>query len=717
MKKIVLGIAAVLAVVIVAAVAVPFLIPLDTYKNQIREQVRTATGREVTLAGDISLSLLPSVRLSVADVAFANADWAEEPHMAELDRLRVAVDPWALIGGEVKVERFVLDKPVIHLAVNAEGKGNWVFAGAGAGTAPEEEAAAPAEGAGGGLGLADLRLEDVRLIDGRVTYADAATGARYEITGVNLTLALETLDAPFHAEGAVTYNGETIEVDLDTGPPRDLMDGKRTDLALSVDGAPLTLSYDGSLTNAPPRRLDGTLDLRIPSLKDLAAWAGSPIEAAPGTLETFELAGEVTAKGDTYAFAANTLKLDKISGQGKVGVNLAGARPALTGNLDLAALDVTPYMPPPTEGAAPEGESQADDGAEAGAAEAGAAEAGASEWSDDPIDLSGLKAADVDFDIASEGIKAREITVGSSKLSIVLNDGRLQADLAELNLYEGQGEGRVVVDGQGEVPGLQARFDLRDVQAHPLLRDAAGFERLEGTGAIRFDVAGAGRSQKALVNDLDGEGAIQFRDGAILGLNLAQMLRNVGGAFKRTEETQKTDFAELSGTFTIENGLLRNDDLLMLNPLLRVRGAGQADLPARTVNYRVTPKAVATLEGQGGDAERKGIAVPVIVEGPWHDVAFRPDLKGMLEGIATDPAKLKESAQDAAKSLKEGGKGLTDRLKENLGGALQGAGGGADTESTGETGGESGGDAASDSGGAKKAVDDAEKAIKSLFGD
>ncbi len=193
-----------------------------------------------------------------------------------------------------------------------------------------------------------------------------------------------------------------------------------------------------------------------------------------------------------------------------------------------------------------------------------------------------------------------------------------------------------------------------------------------------------------MVQSLDGTGAIKFVDGAIRGINLAQMVRNVATAFTGSGEAQKTDFAELSGTFKITKGILRNDDLLLLNPLLRVAGAGTADLPKRTVDYRVEPKVVGSIEGQGGDAAAKGLAVPVIAEGPWHDIKYRPDLAaavgGSLGEITKDPKGALEGAKDAGESLL---KGLTGQ----------------------------GGDKAPEAGGAQKEQPNPADALKKLFGD
>lgn len=242
----------------------------------------------------------------------------------------------------------------------------------------------------------------------------------------------------------------------------------------------------------------------------------------------------------------------------------------------------------------------------------------------------------------------RNIEVGASAVDLKLVDGLLTLDLTRLELYDGNGAGRVVVDGRGAAPSVDSRFTLAGVQAMPLLRDAAGYRLLEGTGAIEFDLSTRGQSQREMVAALDGNRSVKFVDGAINGINLAAMVRNVAAAFTQgAAAAQKTDFAELSGTFTITDGQFANNDLLLLNPLIRVTGAGTADLPARTVAYRVEPKVVASLEGQGAEADRSGLAVPVIVEGPWDDLSYRPDLAGLADQLLEDPGAAVESVTRA----------------------------------------------------------------------
>jgi AsmA protein len=112
-----------------------------------------------------------------------------------------------------------------------------------------------------------------------------------------------------------------------------------------------------------------------------------------------------------------------------------------------------------------------------------------------------------------------------------------------------------------------------------------------------------------------------------------------------------------------------------------VQGSGQIDLPKRTIDYRLEPKAAPTLKGQGGKQEVAGILVPVIIRGPWDDPKFTPDLSGAVESALKNPEavqqqlqQLDDQAKDVKRALKDAvkKKGGTEGLVQDLGKALGG---------------------------------------------
>ncbi len=642
MKKLLIGILVLLLLIVVVLAAAPFFIPVETYKDQITARARDATGRELTIGGELSLSLLPRFELRAEDVAFANPPGASRADMANLRQLILRLQILPLLALDVKVDSFVLVEPEIHLEIDKTGRPNWQF-----GAVPAAKAAAepdrPKDGAGTGLGLTELSLGDVRLENGLVSYRDARSGQAMEVSAINMTVSLPDLASPFAAKGSVVWNGEQVTLSAEGDNPRRLMAGEATTVALSVDSEPIDLSFTGRFALAEKLALEGETGLDVPSVRVLAAWSGNPIEAAGSGLGPLEIEGQIKGSGQKFGFSDARIALDDMKATGNLSIDTGRAKPQIKGRLDIDLLDLNPYLPPPSE----EKPARKDDKAQK------AGKAGPGSWSDEPIDLSGLKAADVDFDLTVGGIHVQDIKVGRSALGISLKDGLMVADLKELSLYDGKGSGKLTLDGRGKIPAVQKSFAMAGISANPLLTDAARFDRLEGTGQLEISITTRGGSERAMVEGLNGRGAVKFVDGAIKGINLAAMVRNVKAAFAPggAGGAQKTDFAELSGTFRIDKGILTNSDLKLLNPLLRLSGAGTSDLPRRTVDYRVEPKLVGTLEGQGGAAEAKGIIVPVIIEGPWHNLSYRPDLAALVGDVAKDPAKALEDAKETLRSL------------------------------------------------------------------
>lgn len=643
MKKLLIGLGVVVLLLLVAVVVAPFLIPLDSYKGEIQARAKEATGRDLRIDGDISFSLLPVIAISVENVGFANAPGASTPEMATIERLDVALQLLPLLSGEVAIDRFILEKPVINLEIDAQGVPNWQLQTAGEAAAPSGDAG---ESGGGASRVSEIRLGEVRLNDGTLNYLDRRSDQAVTVSEVNMELSLPSLSSPFAAEGSAIWNGEKIALEMNAENPSALMAGETTNLAMKINSAPVTFAFDGAARSAEALGLQGALELDVPSLRNLAAWTGNPLDFPGDGFGPFNIAGQLEMTGAKVALTEAKLKLDDITGEGLFAVDATGAKPMIKAELTADQLNVNPYLPPEQESA------------EAGQAGGGAA--GDGDWSDEPIDVSGLDAVNADLAFNASSIQFKDVKIGQSSLTVVLQDSKLTADLAEMQLYEGSGKGKVVVDGSSGKPAITADFDLANFQAGPFLNDLAQFDRILGTTESKFSVQTTGGSQRELVSNLNGDGGVVFRDGAIKGINLAAMMRNISTAAieQSFDDAQSTDFAELSGTFTIDKGIVSNDDLSLVAPLLRMSGAGKVPLPPRTVDYQVKPKLVGSIEGQGGASDASGIAVPIKVSGPWHDISYRPDLEGMLKDQVKDPSAVIEKLQEG-----EGAKDLLDNLK------------------------------------------------------
>jgi AsmA protein len=657
-------------VLIGLALVLPFVIPTETYKQQLKTQVERATGRQLSIEGPLQLSLLPSVGLKAEHVRFANADGAAEPDMARLKALEVELKVWPLLRGSVEVARVVLVEPVIHLEVDQTGRPNWQFGPETAG----ETSPADGGGASGGsnLPITELKLGDIRIERGTLTYADAASGTSERLEAINLSVQLADLASPLNANGSLDYKGQTIKLDLALEQPLAVIQGGGSPLRLAVDSTPARFGFEGQVSNGAVPSAAGGLDLSVPSIRALAAWLAEPLTFEGEGLQTLTIKGKLDGSPARVALTDVAIGLDQIAAKGQLVADLGGQVPKVNGRLDLGAVDLNPYLPP---AAAEDGQPGASGGEPGGtgdrapaptgekpAGQPPATPAAASDWSDEPIALPPLGGAEVAFELTLDSLRVQALELGRTVLGLTLKGGTLEAALKEFALYDGHGNGTLKVTLDNGVPAISQQFALQGLQALPFLTAAAGFERLEGTASAELSLTTRGNSERKLVQNLNGTGKVAFTDGALVGINLAAMVRNAANAFLNPAagETRKTDFAELGGTFKITDGVLANDDLRLQAPALRIDGSGRVNLPKRTVNYRLEPKASATLEGQGGQRDTAGLLVPVIIKGPWDDLTYTPDLTALARRALEDPEALREQIEQ----LGDQAGGLKDALEQ-----------------------------------------------------
>ncbi|WP_158272160.1 AsmA family protein [Marinicauda salina] len=609
MRRLLVIILVLVGVLVAVALLAPVLIPSDFLRDRLSAQSSERLGREVRLDGEVGLSILPRVQARAGQVSVANAEGFGEQPLAEMAEMRFTLALWPLLTRQIVIEEFVLVEPVIRLEQRGA-RNNWTFR--------ETAAGAPAAPDGGfvrrpGALPFEASFGDVRIVDGALSYT--ADGETREVRDLDLQADLPSLDAPARLRGGFTADGEAIDFTLEAGSVRGLFEGARTPVALDLDSDMAEIAFDGALLESERFDYDGRADVSL-ALRRLARFLGSELPDGDG-FRRFDADAEIAGRQGRITLSDAEIALDDIAAAGDLVINHGEGRPAVNAQLDIPALDLNPYLPAGGEDA-----------------NSGAMEP----WSDEPVDLGPLSLVDAAVDAAVGRLRVRDIEVTDVTLRAVLANGRLQADLEDFLLYGGRGSAVAVANTRSATPSFSLDAELDALDALPFLRAAANFERLEGLGSINLDLAASGASPAAIMDSISGQGGFSFEDGAIKGANLAQVVRTIQTAVETGElpsgfgERQQTDFTALAGTIAIENGLARNTDLLMLSPLLRVRGDGEVSLAEQRIDYRINPRAVGSLTGQGGDVDLQGLEVPIRIRGGFNDVSIGVD----FEAVARD---------------------------------------------------------------------------------
>jgi AsmA protein len=630
---------ALVALVIIALLIIPTFVDLQSYKPRIEKMVSEATGRPFSIGGDIDLSLFPWVGFSTSDIHLGNAPGFQEKDLASVKSIEVRVKLIPLISKDIQVKRFILEGPQIALEKSKSGRTNWEGIGkTSAEAAPKPEKGKAPEGRPGeGLPIKGLAVGEFAVTKGSLLWIDHGKGERKEISDLTLRLQDVSLDRPIRLVLSALLDGQPVELKGNVGP-LGKEPGKGTlPVDLSIKALKeLEVNLKGKLVDpATKQQFDLALQISAFSPRKLMSALGQdfPVKTAdPKALNKVALKAQLKGDSKNVSISDGALQLDES--------NLAFsmnakdfARPDLAFDLKLDKIDLDRYLPPPSE--KEPGEKK--EGTKPPTAERKKA------------DYTPLRNLVLDGKIRVGDLKAHGAKVQDIYLKVSAKNGLFNLDPFTLNLYQGNVSSKGALDVRQDVPKSHMALQAKGIQVNPLLKDVLKKDFLEGTVKANMDIAMAGDDPERIKSTLNGKGDFLFNEGAIVGIDLAGMVRNVKATFGLAEkgaERPRTDFSELHSPFTITKGVVDTRGTRLTSPLLRVLTAGKADLVQESLDFRVEPKFVGTIKGQGDTQQRGGVTVPVLVTGTFSSPKFRPDLEGMLKGTLekgiSDPSELKK---------------------------------------------------------------------------
>ncbi len=327
-KRLAIGLGAVVALLLVVALAAPFLVPTSTYKDQIESRVKAATGREIRIAGDLRFSVLPSLTLTAKDVSFANRPGATVPDMARLKELDLELRLGPLLGGKIEVASLVLREPDIVLEVDKNGRPNWLFDHAPSGTPQRSRASDPPKSGDSAQpsrpleALRSIEIAELRIADGRIRFSDARSGESHDLRKANLTLSMPGTNRPIRANGDVEAGGKRVAFKTEVAAVEDMIAGKPSPFDLEIATELGKAKLSGTLAAGAQMKASSKVTLEAGSVRDLIAWLGIPIKPSP-ILGKMVLHATVDVSPESVTVAGLNLKLENIVATGDLSAVLA----------------------------------------------------------------------------------------------------------------------------------------------------------------------------------------------------------------------------------------------------------------------------------------------------------------------------------------------------------------------------------------------------------
>jgi uncharacterized protein involved in outer membrane biogenesis len=282
---------AIVVIGLVAAAAV-FVYTADysRIKALIETAVSDATGRKLTIAGDLSLSISLNPKLETGDVTLANASWGSKPSMLAIGKLKVGVKLLPLFVGGLEIDDIQFTDTTVLLETDANGQDNWHF------TTPKSSDK--------GISIKRLGVSQLNLQRFAVTYRDGQTQSteHYAVDNLELNrlpgtdLLSVALTGNLNGQAA-TLSGQTGSLFMGAKYPVDLS-GKVAGVAFKLKGE------IGNLLQAED------LDLAVQASGTNLATLGARIDVVIPKTDSFRMSAQLAGNGDavTMSNASATIK-------------------------------------------------------------------------------------------------------------------------------------------------------------------------------------------------------------------------------------------------------------------------------------------------------------------------------------------------------------------------------------------------------------------------
>ena len=644
---------------LVLAVAIGLLLVLllvnpNTFKPRIIAAVKGATGRELTLAGDIKLSVFPWVALEVGPASLGNPPGFGDTPFLSFKRADIRVKLLPLLSKRLDVARVVLDGLDLRLEKHADGKNNWQL---------DQKPAAARSATGSGAGQPDSgasldSIAGIALTHGRVSYneyviqnLDLETGAIAARKPIPVTLTLEasrgiageslalfgkltlTQDpdsknvqlAAFDVKGDVTRaTGKPVTYEL-AAPQLMANPDQQTlslpEFALEVGVARLTGKLAGTKIVDDPH-LNGSLAVAPLALRDFAADFGVtlPRTQDPKALSSLSFSSNFRYDADGATLDDLQLKLDDTTLKGNIQLGL-GASQSVKFRLSADRIDVDRYRPP------------------AGSTPDPATAAANQPKPKDSADPSPPLAAAGTFTLAAAHAAGLDFT--NLLVTVDMKDDVTHLHPLEANLYGGKYSGDLTYDARTATPALSMDQHLSSVDVAQLLAGTKARGRASGKATVNIQGTARGAGADDILKTLDGHFDANVANGALEGIDvgyelaLAQALLNKSTGTS-VPNTHKTAFDTFRLSAPITRGVAETRDLAISSAVLKVSGQGTVNLPTSGIDMTL-------LASVMRNAGTTALQVPLKVAGTYTDPSVKPDLTEAAKG------ELKEKALDVLK--------------------------------------------------------------------
>lgn len=592
-----------IVLIVIAGLIIPMIIDVNDHKDRISLEIKKATGYEVVMEGDIELSLVPWMGLSLGKTHVANPPEFGDTPLASLDELQVRIKFWPLFSGRVEADRIILNRFELALIKDENGRQNWII--------PEEPSAEPELTPAEPLPereipaaeppsrtISDFNIEGLQVANAAISYEDRQTSQSMSIRDFNLETGRISMDAPFDISADMKIQSSNPDI--------------QSDLKFSALAA-----FDSQNDLV---RLDNFL---------LNISARGEILATP--IQNDSVRGDLIYELSNNAIHLNNLDIDIYEAQirGKVFASSLDGTPDISFEINGSNIDLDKIMAE-SSGQPAKADSVRD--AEGTSIQKQPATI-------EPVNLSLLTDYNLNGNLDFKEIRADNLMMDSFSATIRSGKGKMTISPLKAELYGGTQVSDITLEDIRGMLHISAAQNLENLQIGPFIQDLAQKDMLNGTARIHSDIKTWGQDNEAFVRNMSGKAELALTDGVIKGVDLEKMIRDVfavaaGQIGAATDNGGQTSFTSMGASFNITNGIAVSKDLAMNSPVLALTGEMTASLPDSHLDSRSQIKLDGALrEELASRYNLREVTIPLRVRGPFDDLSFTLDSETIIKSF------------------------------------------------------------------------------------
>jgi AsmA family protein len=549
----------------------------NKFKPQIAGMVREHTGRDLKLAGDITLgiSLFPTLKLH--DVTFQNAAWGSRPEMLTVKLIAIQFELLPLIGGNLFVEGLRLIEPDYLFEVDQNGTTNMHFDVAEKPDSPatrkeREQAALPFWG-----------LKDIAIENGKFTFYDHRSNRKHNLTIDEYTRKAATFGSDSEIKLVGSYNENPIQVLGKVGPLQNIFDPVATwSFDLSARAFEVDMTVAGHIQDVfNAKGIDVKLSAGGKDLQRLENAAGEPLPVRG----PFKISGHIVAPGPEKIDVSDVeITLGQSEIRGSIGVDRSSEIPRINAKLTSESLDLRPVI--------------AQEKKRTGAADEPRSKTGKKSkkvFPSTPFEFESFQRVNADIDLQTKQLLLPHLALNNFSTRVGLNDGRLTVN----PLVAGIGGGRLGINLDLSTKGSRARaalkVNVKQLNLNDMLTKLQITNSPEGMLDLDIDLNGQGNSLATIMAGLNGDVVAVIGEGkfpttyprliaADLGTTLMKLFNPLG---------EKIESARINCAvcdFSIKDGMAASQIIMLDDPQKTITSEGNINLKTEGLDFRIQTK-------------------------------------------------------------------------------------------------------------------------------